>query len=60
MIHDELLNFDKRLTCKFMGLDDIQQIIAVGRIGEREKAELIVSDIEAKSARISDILVIKE
>ncbi len=43
-----------------MGLEDIQQIIHVGRLGELDKRDALLADIEAKSARITEILGLKE
>lgn len=58
--HDVLWNFDKELSSEFMGLEDIQQIIHVGRLGELDKRDALLADIEAKSARITEILGLKE
>ena len=55
-----LFNFDEKLSGQFMGLSDIQQIIHVGRLGDRGKRDVMVTDIEAKTLRLKEILGVKE
>ena len=55
-----LLNFDEKLSGQFMGLSDIQQIIHVGRLGDRGKRDVIINDLEAKCMHLKEILGQKE
>ena len=43
-----------------MGLGDIEQFVTVGRLGDTEKRDVMIADIEAKSIRLKEIIKIKE
>lgn len=43
-----------------MGLSDIESIIHVGRLGETEKRDTMLADIEAKSKYVTELLKKKE
>lgn len=59
-IHQVLWNYDQRLSAQFMGLSDIESVIHVGRLGETEKRDTMLADIEAKSKYVSELLKKKE
>ena len=59
-VHDVLQHFDKKLSSQYMDLSEIEQIIHVGRLGEVEKRDVVMADIEAKSKRLKEIVALKE
>ena len=59
-LHQVLWNFDQRLSENFLGLSDIESIIHCGRLGEIEKRDTMLADIEAKSKFVQELLHQKE
>ena len=59
-IHQVLWNYDQTLAGKFMGLGDIEAVIHVGRLGELDKRDTMLTDIEAKSKYVAELLKKKE
>ena len=59
-MHKALFNYDQQLSAQFMGLSDIESVIHVGRLGETDKRDTMLADIEAKSKFVSELLMKKE
>ena len=59
-LHQVLWNFDQRLSENFLGLSDLESIIHCGRLGEIEKRDTMLADIEAKSKYVQELLHQKE
>ena len=59
-LHLVLEQFGSRLQKNFMGMSDIEQFIHSGRLHETGKRDVIIADLEAKSARCKEILAVKE
>lgn len=59
-IHEWLWNFDEKMASKFIGLNDIEDVIKVGRFGELSKRDILLLDLEEKAKYISQIIDSKE
>ena len=59
-LHAFLRNFDKNMASKFIGLSDLEDVIAVGRFGELGKRDTLFLDLEKKAAYIAEIIRQKE
>lgn len=59
-IHQNLWNYDEHLAKQFLQFSDIEKIIHVGRLGETDKRDVMLADIEAKSLRVRELTQLKE
>lgn len=59
-IYDFLWNFDRHMAAQFIGLTDLQDVIAVGRFAEIGKRNTLFLDLEKKGKFISEIITQKE
>jgi hypothetical protein len=59
-IYECLWNFDQRMAAKFIGLADLEDVIAVGRFAEIGKRDTLLLDLEKKAAFISELIRQKE